>query len=219
MDTKALLHINVGGQIFTTTEKTFNKIFKHWIIHRINLKQDSDGNVFIDRDEEMFKYILNFCRNGKLILPEDFSKFELLENEAAYFNLEDLVNDIKKEKQKKEKKQNEQHHYIEIVEVRTGEIENESSKIILRVTGRREDIMAVLPSSIVDRATERNVQEYAILRFDGFDERIKIMEFLSKTGWSLETSNMSSSCISYEEGGKVVMKQTFHDRWNKIHHK
>ena len=86
------------------------------------------------------------------------------------------------------------------------------------MTGRKEDILA-LPSNIVDKKAAANLPDYTMLRFDGLDKRIKITEFLSNTGWSLETSDMSSSYTSYEESGKVVMEQTFRDRWKKLHNK
>ena len=213
--------INVGGQIFTTTKQTLSPIC---IALGLDLPgfvkpmTDGDGNIFIDRDGEMFGYILNFCRHQKLILPEDFSKFELLEKEAEYYELHTLVSEIKRRKQMKGMKLNQEYHYIEVVEVRIGEIENEPSRIITRLTGRKGDILA-LPSNIVDKKAAARLPDYTMLRFDGLDKRIRITEFLSNTGWSLETSDMSSSCISYEEGVKVVMEQTFRDRWKKLHNK
>lgn len=213
--------INVGGQIFTTTNQTFSMISSGLGLGLYGFgkpMKDGDGNVFIDRDGEMFGYILNFCRHKKLILPEDFSKFELLEKEAEYYELHTLVSEIRREKQMKGMKLNQEYHYIEVVEVRIGEIENEPSRIITRLTGRKGDILA-LPSNIVDKKTAARLPDYTMLRFDGLDKRIRITEFLSNTGWSLETSDLSSSCISYEESGKVVMEQTFRDRWKKIHNK
>ena len=51
--------LNVGGQIFTTTTQTFAMI-----LHGLEgFVKDGDGNVFIDRDGELFGYILNFCRD------------------------------------------------------------------------------------------------------------------------------------------------------------
>ena len=36
------------------------------------LLNDSKGRVFIDRDGVLFRYILDFLRNGRLILPDKF---------------------------------------------------------------------------------------------------------------------------------------------------
>ena len=213
--------INVGGQIFTTTKQTLSpiSIALAWDLPGfVKPMTDGDGNIFIDRDGEMFGYILNFCRHQKLILPEDFSRFELLEKEAEYYRLHTLVSEINREKSMKGMKQNQEYHYIEVVEVRIGEIENEPTRIKTRLTGRKKDILD-LPSNIVDKKAAARLPDYTMLRFDGLDKRIRITEFLSNTGLSLETSDMSSSCTSYEEGGKVVMEQTFRDRWKKLHNK
>ena len=37
-----------------------------------SLLRDSKGRVFIDRDGVLFRFILDFLRNGTLILPENF---------------------------------------------------------------------------------------------------------------------------------------------------
>lgn len=45
-------------------------------------------HYFIDRDGDMFRHILNFLRNKKLLLPSDFPHMELLLHEAIYFELD-----------------------------------------------------------------------------------------------------------------------------------
>lgn len=45
-------------------------------------------HYFIDRDGGMFRHILNFLRNKKLLLPLDFPYLELLLHEAHYFELD-----------------------------------------------------------------------------------------------------------------------------------
>jgi BTB/POZ domain len=44
-------------------------------------------HYFIDRDGNMFRHILNFMRNAKLLIAEDFSDLELLLEEAKYFEI------------------------------------------------------------------------------------------------------------------------------------
>lgn len=44
-------------------------------------------HYFIDRDGNMFRHILNFMRNSKLLIAEDFSDLELLLEEAKYFEI------------------------------------------------------------------------------------------------------------------------------------
>ena len=202
--------INVGGIVFTTTTQTLS------MLSLLTCLRDQDGNVFVDRDGEMFGYILNFCRHQKLILPEDFSKFELLEKEAEYYGLHTLVNEIKREKQMKEKKENHKYHFIEVVEVRRCELYLIPS-IETWLTGREEDIYD-LPSGIANQATWTTGKSgYKMLRFNGFDKRIIISEVLSKSCWYIDHTDMSSYCTSYEQKGLVLMDQvqTYRDRWKK----
>jgi len=39
-----------------------------------NLRKDFDGNVFLDRDPEVFKHTLNYLRNNREHLPQDISE-------------------------------------------------------------------------------------------------------------------------------------------------
>ena len=48
-------------------EKLFSGDFKHKII---------DGKVFLDRDGETFKQVLNFLRNGRKEMPSFNSKYD-----------------------------------------------------------------------------------------------------------------------------------------------
>lgn len=218
---KQIQKINVGGQIFTTTSQTFSLISSCCLPDFGGPMKDGDGNVFIDRDGELFGYILNFCRNQKLILPEDFSKFELLEEEAEYYGLHTLVDEIKREKQMKGMKPNQEYHYFEVVEVRTREIGNdEASRITTHLNGRKTDIMA-LPASILGKEVEFKLPGYTKVELYDPDSRIILTEYFSNAGWNLENADMSSSCTSYMylETPKVIIEQTFRDRWKKNHNK
>ncbi|KXJ26430.1 BTB/POZ domain-containing protein KCTD6 [Exaiptasia diaphana] len=76
----------------------------------VPLSKDVRGNTFIDRDGETFRYILSFLRTKKLKLPLDFKSFDELEAEAEYFEIYDLVEELKKEKSKYTK----QNSYIRL---------------------------------------------------------------------------------------------------------
>lgn len=41
-------------------------------------------HYFIDRDGNLFRYILNYLRNQRLIVPERFDEYEQLYEEARY---------------------------------------------------------------------------------------------------------------------------------------
>lgn len=44
-------------------------------------------HYFIDRDGSMFKHILNFMRNSRLLIPDNFTDLDLLLEEARYFDI------------------------------------------------------------------------------------------------------------------------------------
>ena len=45
---------------------------------------------FIDRDGELFRYVLQFLRDGNLSISDDFNEWEQLEKEALYWDLKGL---------------------------------------------------------------------------------------------------------------------------------
>lgn len=44
-------------------------------------------HYFIDRDGLMFRHVLNFVRNSRLLLPDDFADVELLLEEAKFYDI------------------------------------------------------------------------------------------------------------------------------------
>ncbi|KAG7218082.1 hypothetical protein INR49_020641 [Caranx melampygus] len=76
----APVHIDVGGHMYTSSLATLTKFPESRISRLFNgtepivldsLKQ----HYFIDRDGDIFRYILSFLRTCKLLLPEDFKDF------------------------------------------------------------------------------------------------------------------------------------------------
>ena len=45
-------------------------------------------HYFIDRDGGMFRHILNFMRNSRLVIPDNFPDLDLLLEEARYFDIQ-----------------------------------------------------------------------------------------------------------------------------------
>ena len=60
-----------------------------WFSGRHVIKTEADGSVFIDRDGEHFKIILNYLRDGKI--PDGIRDRPALAAEAAYYGLEHLM--------------------------------------------------------------------------------------------------------------------------------
>lgn len=88
----APVHIDVGGTIYTSSLETLTKYPESRLAKLFNgtipivldsLKQ----HYFIDRDGGMFRHILNFMRNSKLLIPDDFADIDLLLEEARYFDI------------------------------------------------------------------------------------------------------------------------------------
>ena len=62
---------------------------------RFDSKPGEDGSYFIDRDGTHFRYILNYLRTGKLVLPEDMVVRRELLSEAEFYQIEGIINELK----------------------------------------------------------------------------------------------------------------------------
>ncbi|XP_077041177.1 BTB/POZ domain-containing protein KCTD1 isoform X7 [Agelaius phoeniceus] len=103
----APVHIDVGGHMYTSSLATLTK-YPDSRIGRLfdgtepivldSLKQ----HYFIDRDGQMFRYILNFLRTSKLLIPDDFKDYSLLYEEAKYFQLQPMLGEMERWKQDRE---------------------------------------------------------------------------------------------------------------------
>ena len=84
---KGKIKLNVGGYRFETSRSTFTQypesMLETLVSGRFNIELDDQGYIFIDRDGKMFKYILNALRNKKLVLPQDFTEYDLLSEEIS----------------------------------------------------------------------------------------------------------------------------------------
>ncbi|XP_071342929.1 uncharacterized protein [Trachinotus anak] len=99
--TNAPVHIDVGGHMYTSSLATLTK-YPESRIGRLfdgtepivldSLKQ----HYFIDRDGHMFRYILNFLRTSKLLVPDDFKEYALLYEEARFFQLAPLQAELER---------------------------------------------------------------------------------------------------------------------------
>uniref|UniRef100_A0A8C4Z672 Potassium channel tetramerization domain containing 15 n=1 Tax=Gadus morhua TaxID=8049 RepID=A0A8C4Z672_GADMO len=99
--TNAPVHIDVGGHMYTSSLATLTKYPESRISRLFNgtepivldsLKQ----HYFIDRDGEIFRYILSFLRTCRLLLPEDFKDFLQLYEEARYYQLTPMVRELER---------------------------------------------------------------------------------------------------------------------------
>ncbi|CAI4224763.1 unnamed protein product [Auanema sp. JU1783] len=91
--TDQIINFNVGGQKFATSVNTLTWIpdtfFTSLISGRIPSVRDESGAIFIDRDPDLFRVILNYLRTKQI----DLSSYpvHILRLEAQFFNLCPLV--------------------------------------------------------------------------------------------------------------------------------
>lgn len=96
-----IVELNVGGVFYTTSLQTLCKDEDSLLCHMFTGKskpplRDGKGKYFIDRDGVLFRYVLDYLRNQRLILPENFHEKDRLRSEAESFKLTSMVECIEK---------------------------------------------------------------------------------------------------------------------------
>ena len=94
-----MIKLNVGGKLFVTSKTTlaFDKNSVLWLMIQddgeawVESAKDENGYFFIDRDPTYFHIILNFLRNGKLVIDKDPLIVAQLILEAEYYNIQGLL--------------------------------------------------------------------------------------------------------------------------------
>ncbi len=94
----AILHLNVGGTRFSTSRQTLlsageNNFFSAMLSGRIGCLRDESGAIFIDRDPDLFRPILNYLRTRTLSLSGVEDTKALL-HEAEYYGVASLVKQL-----------------------------------------------------------------------------------------------------------------------------
>ena len=62
---------------------------------KFEVKPSEDGAFFIDRDGKHFRFILNYLRDGKLIVPEGATFLKELKAEAKFYQIKGLLRELK----------------------------------------------------------------------------------------------------------------------------
>ena len=93
------IKLNVGGHFFTTSLQTLtkdpNSMLAAMFSGKFEMKPSEDGSFFIDRDGTHFRFILNYLRNGELILPEGATFLKELEAEAKFYQIQGILDELK----------------------------------------------------------------------------------------------------------------------------
>lgn len=88
-----IINLNVGGTKFSTSRQTLTQVqdtfFTGLLSGRIQTFKDEDGAIFIDRDPQLFRLILNYLRNRSLSL--DDVNVKELKHEAEFYGIAPLV--------------------------------------------------------------------------------------------------------------------------------
>lgn len=90
--TEVMVELNVGGTPFETSRSTLTQQPDSFLARLVSgnheLKRDKAGRIFIDRDSDQFRSILNFLRNPKKPpTPRDATDSELLAAESAFYGI------------------------------------------------------------------------------------------------------------------------------------
>jgi hypothetical protein len=96
-----IVRLNVGGQLFLTTKTTLIGRGENFFVPLINGEfstlKDETGAYFVDRNGSYFAPILDYLRNGTLIVPQGL-KLESILQEASFYSIDvvpGLCGDIK----------------------------------------------------------------------------------------------------------------------------
>ena len=95
---KNVVKLNVGGCYFTTSLQTLtkdpNSMLGAMFSGNYGTRAGVDGAVFIDRDGTHFRFILNFLRSGKLTLPEGATALAQFKEEADYYQIMGILDEL-----------------------------------------------------------------------------------------------------------------------------
>lgn len=95
-----LVKLNVGGVRYTVARSTLatavGTILCRLVTDEVGHGKDEQGHIWIDRDGDLFPYILNFIRSSATAVPLGVDRYAL-KQEAEFFGLIDLVKILEEE--------------------------------------------------------------------------------------------------------------------------
>ncbi|KAK2816011.1 hypothetical protein Q5P01_026478 [Channa striata] len=190
----APVHIDVGGHMYTSSLATLTK-YPESRIGRLfvgtepivldSLKQ----HYFIDRDGHMFRYVLNFLRTSKLLIPDDFKEYSLLYEEATFFQLAPMQAEL--ERWRSERENDSMCHECECVVVHVAPELGERISVSTHNAVMKEVFPEVRDIMLNSLSTSWNQDTY-ILRFplNGYCHlnSVQVLERLQQRGFRITAS-------------------------------
>nr|XP_009676890.1 PREDICTED: potassium channel regulatory protein [Struthio camelus australis] len=114
MSNREVVVLSVGGMRFVTRASTLQQFPESRLARMLNDEdrefKQVNGEFFVDRDGNLFSYIMDFLRTLQVSLPTDFSDYQRLQREAEFYELYSLADLLSQEHLLKPK--------LEILEVR-----------------------------------------------------------------------------------------------------
>eukprot|EP01006_Ploeotia_vitrea_P015422 TRINITY_DN44173_c0_g1_i1.p1 TRINITY_DN44173_c0_g1~~TRINITY_DN44173_c0_g1_i1.p1 ORF type:complete len:252 (+),score=43.23 TRINITY_DN44173_c0_g1_i1:49-804(+) len=99
-----IVELNVGGVHYTVSRDTLvgkhnadgqaKNIFAAMNSGDFCIELDKENRIWLDRDGILFRYILNYLRDGAWNLPEDFTEHAALHTEAKFYGLTEPAVDV-----------------------------------------------------------------------------------------------------------------------------
>ncbi|XP_066525582.1 BTB/POZ domain-containing protein KCTD16-like [Hoplias malabaricus] len=88
-----VVELNVGGQVYFTRRATLASVPDSALgrLFTREAARDARGRRFIDRDGFLFRYVLDYLRDGRVLLPERFPERARLRREAEFYRLHELA--------------------------------------------------------------------------------------------------------------------------------
>jgi len=84
------VQFNVGGTLYTVSRSLLDSQHPNTMLARSASQQwqeDSEAEIFIERDGSIFRFVLNYMRDGRVVLPISESKESVLA-ELEYYGIE-----------------------------------------------------------------------------------------------------------------------------------
>jgi len=200
-----VITLNVGGVLYTTTRSTLTQFGESMLgamfsgRYRVTAL-DRDGNPFVDRDGPTFRHVLNFMRTGRLTLPGDFKDYEMLEDEADFYQIEALAEAVRyarvppptaDEHAKAKPVATQPGSMLEMYQVKC-DYEPQMAGGHVTLCGPRWVLLSLPLGETAMRQLNTSRTDYQMLLVDE-KSKMELIDHLQTAGWQLVTSSFNTS--------------------------